>query len=102
MSTAYAMSLTRMEEGRRDGVERKRSARWIGRKIATRAGFTSLIRMQGQRTRVEIANPLHVQSWTPRQLDYAQLDYAECSEWCLFCELAQNLSCAFSSCLAKL
>jgi hypothetical protein len=31
MSTACAMSLTRMEEGRWDGVERNRSARWIGR-----------------------------------------------------------------------
>lgn len=38
---SVAMSLTRMEEGRPDGVERNRSARWIGRKIATRAGFTS-------------------------------------------------------------
>ena len=81
MSTACAISLTRMEEGRRDGVERNRSARWIGRKIATRAGFTSLIRMQGQITRVEIARgPLQVQSWTLRQLDYGQLDYAGCEE----------------------
>ena len=32
MGTAYETSLTRMEEGRRDGVERIRSARWIGRK----------------------------------------------------------------------
>lgn len=43
--------------GRKTGRRRRnRSARWIGRKIATRAGFTSLIRMQGQSTRVEIAN----------------------------------------------
>jgi hypothetical protein len=56
MGTACAMSLTRMEEGKRDGVERNRSARWIGRKIATRAGFTSLIRMRGESTRVEITN----------------------------------------------
>lgn len=56
IGTAYAMSLRRMEEVRRDGVERNRSACWIRRKIATRAGFITLIRTQGESTRVEIAN----------------------------------------------
>lgn len=56
MSTACATSLTRMEEEKRDGVERNRGARWTGRKMATRAGFTFLIHMQGESTRAEIAN----------------------------------------------
>ena len=56
MGTACAISLTRMEEGKTDGVERNRSAHWIRCKIATRVVFTSLIRVYGKSTRVEKAN----------------------------------------------
>lgn len=73
MSTACAMSLTRMEEGKQDGVERNRSAGWIGRKLATRAGFTSLMHIARREYTCGDSEQVrfYVQSWTHRQLDYA-------------------------------
>ncbi len=75
IGTACGMSLTRMEEERRDGDERNVAPDGLGAK-ATRVGYTSLIRTQGESTRMEIANKSASCSELDIQMQW--LDYAGC------------------------